>query len=130
MTLSLPDELSDVHATIEPEKAKVTFTLSKKTDTVTLVSVPIRVVMPIERMPQFEVRHEEGHRVVRAGRLVATSDVIEKIASKEIRIWAELRLSPEELDAGITTKVPFINKPPGVNVESEVPAVQFRIVKR
>lgn len=130
--LSLPpwinDQLRAAPPTITPPTATVTITIRKQTDSVKLSGVPILLAAPWSEIRRFNVELEGNQRVLREElQLAGPSDVIDSIRKGETRVWAELRLSAEELETRIASKQLFINVPSGVQVESTIPRASFTI---
>ncbi|MEE9212558.1 MAG: hypothetical protein V3U29_07885 [Phycisphaeraceae bacterium] len=128
--LDLPEPFQDKPVRIEPAAVSVTFTVSRLTKTTSVPLVPIYVRLPVIESNNYEVIPENDQRVLPEDlELSGPPELIEKINNKEILITAELRLDAVELDSGITSKELWINKPPGVAIDSEIPRLNFTIRK-
>lgn len=126
------DKRSIPEPTIDPPSAIVTLTIRKQIDSYAASSVPILVVAPWMELGRFSIRLENNDRpfLDEQIELAGPSDVIEKIRNGQDKVWAELRLTVEDLETGITSKQLHINVPQGVDLESANPVIQFVITPR
>jgi len=132
ITLVLPrylrDEMRYFTPTITPEQATLTITIRKRTDSIRLPGVPILIAAPWAELKRFSIELEDDQRVLdQEVELTGPSDVIEKIKKGELKVWAELRLTADDLESGITSKALRINVPPNVRVDSAIPSANFII---
>lgn len=131
--LRLPQALRDRlrtpgAATITPSQVRATIAIRKKTDTLKLTSVPILLLGPWSELNRVSIAVESDQRVVSEEvRLTGPADVIDRIRKGEIKVWAELQLTADELESGITSKQLHIRVPAGVTVDSPIPQVNFTI---
>ncbi len=130
--ITLPDilrnRLRGYAPTIVPTNAAVTITVRKQTDTLSLTGVPILLTVPWEEMKRFTVELAGGQRVLNDNvRLSGPSDVIDKIRKGEIKVWADLRLTVDELESKVTSKPLLISVPASVRVDSAIPRANFTI---
>jgi len=129
---TLPDELRTMlrhkTTTITPSSTTVTVTIRKQTGNLTLTSLPILLTGPWEELKRFSIEIEGGQRVLGDEvRISGPSDVIDSIESGELSVWADLRLTADDLESGITAKQLHISVPTGVHVESTIPRLNFTI---
>ena len=132
--ISLPKPLADAvrpfDASITPSNASVTLTIRKQTDTHKIAGVPILMTAPWAEMKRFTIELENDQRVLSENvEISGPSDVIDKIRKGEVGVWAELRLTVDDLESGISSKQLRINVPTGVRVESTIPHVAFKITQ-
>ena len=130
--LTLPEDIATQlnlkKVMISPTKTRAGFTIRKRQNKETLKSLPILLLGPWLEMQRFNVEIEGGRRVLNDDVQVAgPSDVMEQIRKGEKRVWAELRLTVDELESRISNKQVYINLPEGVTVESAIPRVNFEI---
>jgi len=130
--ITLPDILQNrlrgYTPSIKPAAAMVTLTIRKQSDAFSLTGVPILLSAPWAELNRFSVQMEDNQRVLSENvQLSGPSDVIDKIRKGGIKIWADLRLTADELESGITSKPLHISVPPGVRVESTIPHANFVI---
>jgi hypothetical protein len=123
--IDLPEQVK-----IVPRSAQVGFTILKRTDTITLQQpVPIYVRLPVIVSNQYEIVTENEQRLLSEPvELTGPRSEIEKIQSNDI--VAELRLTTDDLERGVTSKTVHITTPPNVSVTSMLPVVRFTIKKR
>jgi len=124
----LRERLGSANLIIEPDFTQVTFTIRKQTDAISLTSVPILLLAPWSEMQRFSVILEGGNQILNQDvELSGPSDVIEKIRQGEVKVWAELRLSADDLESRITTKQLHLHVPENIVIESAIPRVGFTI---
>lgn len=128
--LSLPPSLAAVKATIDRPMARVTFTIRKATDSHVVSAVPIYVVISPILLQRFDVTVPTEQLFVRDVKLSGPSDVIRRIREGRTPITAELRLSADDLERGVASAVPYIEVPPGVQIESTVPRIPITVKPR
>ena len=119
------------YSKISPANINVTITIRKQTDTLELASVPILLVAPWSQLQRYSVVLEDNqHLLTRPISIAGPSDVIEKIRQGQVKVWAELRLTAEDLEKGITSQQVHINIPPNVQIESAIPVVHFSVTAK
>ena len=133
VTLSLPESFRQkirfMTPEITPPAATVSITIRKQTDAIKLTGIPILLTAPWAELKRFSVEIEGSPSVLRDDiQLTGTSDAIESIREGQTKVWAELRLTADDLESGITSKQLKINIPPGVRVDSTIPRINFTIV--
>lgn len=124
----LRDELAGFTPAINPKTARVTVTVRKQSDTYLHSSVPILILAPWTELEKYRIRIENDRRVLDQDvELTGPSDVIERIRTGQERVWAELRLTADDLESGVNSKQLSIAVPPSVRVDSPLPRVNFTI---
>ena len=124
----LRKQLGSTRRAIDPASVQVTVTIRKQTSRLKLPGVPILVTAPWAELKRFGVEIKSGQRVLSEDVEVSgPSDVIDRISSGQIKIWAELRLTVDDLESAITSKQLHLNVPPGVRIESAIPLVNLTI---
>ncbi|MBI1338265.1 MAG: hypothetical protein GC164_15085 [Phycisphaera sp.] len=113
----------------QPAVAKLTFTIRKQTDTLTLTTVPVLVLLPPSALGTYTVKINEVNYFVHDVSVAGPSDTVAKIKAGELRVSAVLALSAEELDKAITAKELRFDLPTGVSVTSTIPRLEFTITK-
>ena len=129
---ALPEDLRQLlgQTTIEitPPTTTVTITIRKQTDSLVLTSLPILLTGPWSDLQRFSIEIEGGQRILTDEvHISGPSDTIESIEQGQLKIWAELRLTADDLESRITSKQLHINVPQNVHVESTIPLLQFKI---
>ena len=132
ITLSLPrylsNEMRNYTPTITPDQATLTITIRKRTDSASLPGVPILIAAPWAELKRFSIELEDDQRVLdQEVEITGPSNVIDKIKKGELKVWAELRLTADDLESAITSKALRINVPPNVRVDSAIPSANFVI---
>lgn len=132
LTLSMPSHLRDnmrqFTPVITPPQATVTITIRKRTGSTDVPGVPILIVAPWAELKRFSIELEDNQRVLdEKVKVTGPRDVIDKIDRNELKVWAELRLTADDLESGITSKPLLINVPSGVRVDSAIPSANFVI---
>lgn len=113
---------------VTPATARVTFALRSQTDSIKLTTVPVLVVLPSTATTgAYTVEVDPQNQFLRDVELSGPSDVIAAIRDNRIRVNALLYLTTDDLDTGISSKLPQIAVPPGVAVDSTVLPVSFTI---
>lgn len=128
--LRLPQPLQRPGVVLERDTVAVTFTIRKQIDSVTLTAVPIHINAPPLVLEQYRIRLPEDQMVLPDVRLAGPADVIDRIRRKDVRVWAELRPSVDELDDGVQSLTAHLNVPPGVTLETPLPQIQVEVTRR
>ena len=129
--LTLPEPLRGQRAQLATDRVTVGFTVRKLTRELMLPRVRLVIESPLGLLNEFAIRLPEGQdQVVRDVRLSGPSDLIERIEKNEIEIAAVLKLKPEDLQVGKRSKLLFITKPDSVRVLSELPRVEYEVLRR
>jgi hypothetical protein len=114
--------------------ATVTLTIRKLAQTITLSSIPVRIVAPVAELPNYAVSLvDEQDQFVRNIKLTGPSTVMARIEAKELKVWADLKLEGDTLAKGASEEttiiVPHITAPPEVTADLPAP-VRLRITRR
>lgn len=128
--LHLPLVMEDKFVSLSQPTTTVTFTIRKQTDTISLTSIPIHINAPPMLLKRYNIDLPEEQMVVRDVKLSGPSDIMEKIRTNQIKVWAELRPTADELESGIESAPLSIVVPPGVAVDSALPRVQLKVMPR
>ncbi len=129
---------------LEPMRVDVTLTVLSKMDSVVLASVPVQIQMAPGELERYRVEalgeagnggeDGAGGGFVSDVTVHGPRDLIAGVAEGRIRIFAVVRLLPDELDAGITSKeVVFVAEPPqegDLSFQAERTSVDLRIELR
>ncbi|MAX24224.1 MAG: hypothetical protein CMJ19_06945 [Phycisphaeraceae bacterium] len=120
---------------IDPPSAKVTFTLTRQTKNATISSIAVRLVMPVASMSQYDVSLvNDQDKLIRSVKLTGPNDLIDDIASRKIKIWADLKLEADDLAKGVGKEsiaiVPLIQKPESVKLVEAPGAINLKITAR
>lgn len=127
--LMLPDVLTgSPFASIDPASVSVIATLEQREDSVTLDAVPVRIQRPAFQADRWIVRVDEADQLLSGVIVTGPSDLIERIHSNDLRIFATVSLTPDDLDSGITEKpVTFGELPTPLRFETERATVRLQI---
>ncbi len=127
--LALPDVLTgNRFAAIEPGSVSVIATLEQREDSVTLDAVPVRIQRPAFQAERWVVSVAETDQLLSGVVVTGPSDLIGRIRSNDLRVFATLSLTPDDLDARITEKaVTFSDLPTPLRFEAPNPVVRLTI---
>jgi hypothetical protein len=139
LDLSAYDTNTDTSATVTVEPAselrtpwtrlsqptvQVRFNIRKLTDTVRLPNIPIRIAADPLTLQEYDIGLSASDLVVRDVRFTGAADEIEQIATGATRVWAELRLTREQIERAASTNAPVMVTPTVIapeGVAAEVP---------
>ncbi|MEL7484659.1 MAG: hypothetical protein AAFN41_09920, partial [Planctomycetota bacterium] len=118
--LMLPDVLAgSPFASLDPASVSVIATLEQREESVTLDAVPVRIQRPAFQAERWMVRVAESDQLLSGVVVTGPSDLIAQIRSNELRIFATVNLTPDDLDAQITEKaVTFAELPTPLRFEA------------
>lgn len=118
--LMLPDVLTGSRfASLEPATVSVIATLEQRDDSVTLDAVPVRIQRPAFQAERWVVRVDEADQLLSGVVVTGPSNLIDRIRSNDLRIFATVSLTPDDLDARITEKaVTFTELPTPLRFET------------
>lgn len=129
--LTLPPAYRIYNASIRPATAKLTFTVRRQIESVALKTVPVMILAMPSELARQSVIIDEDNRALRDVTVTGPSAVIDRISKNPSLVWAELRLSPDELAQAlgkeVNRKSPTLSGPPEVTF-SPPPPVTFRVV--
>jgi|GEM_PF-4284594 len=136
--LTLPAALrngtENAAVTIEPAVVNISVTVRTLTAETTLPAVPIRLVVSPNDLRAYEVPSlMDDH--VRNLVLRGPRNVIRDIEQGKQQVYAELRLSAEDLDQAArlregASKMPVINTPSGVTVSNLTSEVRYQVTRK
>jgi hypothetical protein len=126
--LALPGGVSAARATLDPPTAKITFTVRKLSETFTISSVPVWVLLSPLEVKRFDVSVDQ--LFLRDVVISGPSDVVKRIRDGQIDVLAVLRLRADDLEKGINSAQPIVNVPTGVTVETPIPRVGITVTPR
>lgn len=116
---------------IEPAQVAVQLTVRSKTEMVTLPSVAVDVRLPPGELGLWDIEVPEGEQSLRDVRVTGPGELIEQIRSGGLVVRAFVRLSFEDLEAGISSKrAEFSAFPTALRFEVEDGEVELRIRAR
>ncbi|MCC6579275.1 MAG: hypothetical protein IT440_02455 [Phycisphaeraceae bacterium] len=133
--LAPPDTVRGSDITVSPATARVSFIIRTLTKDLTLPSVAVRIVAPIAKLANYEVSLvSPDDQLLRDVHLKGPNEVIDKIESHEIKIWADLKLEADDLDKNAGKEsmsvVPEINRPASVTVVVPPAPIKLKITPR
>ena len=127
IAFSLPPEYVNADLAITPATANVRFAISNLPAKTSISNVPIYTRLPIGEMNNYKILTDNGLRFVPGPvQLSGPGEVIDMLNSRKVPITAELRLTTDELEQAITSKILHIDVPPGVEIIS-LPRLKFSI---
>jgi hypothetical protein len=130
--LTLPESLRNRFVSVAPATAKVTFRIRDMREEHTIPIVPILVLGPPTELGRFAVVLDEDNRVLRDVQVVGPSDVIDRISRRQAEVYAELRLTADELERFVDStqqKQLFVRLPAGVNLVAAPAPITFQIAR-
>lgn len=133
--LVAPEAVRTDDVTIDPPTAEVTFTLTRQAKTATISSVAVRFVLPAASLSHYDVSLvNDEDKLIRAVKLTGPNDLIDQIAQRKIKIWADLKLEADDLAKGVGKEsiavVPHIQKPDAVKLVEAPAAINLKITAR
>lgn len=121
--LELPDDLESIWQRITPDRADISFTVVKQTDTTPVERVPINLSVPPLMLKRYTIELPIDQMTLPKVVVEGPSDEIERIKAQPTLIRAEIRLTGDDLARGVTTATVVIGTPPGVTVVSPPPPI-------
>lgn len=116
---------------IEPALAAVQLTVRSKTETITVASVAVDVRLPPGELGSWDIQIPLEDQSLRDVRVTGPSDLIAQIRSGQRVVRAFVRLSFEDLEAGVPSKrAEFTEFPSALTFEVEDPDVKLTIRPR
>jgi hypothetical protein len=122
--------------TIKQPTAKVTLTIRKQSQSLTLSIVQILLTAPPSEVARFAVTLDPDQPVLANITVIGPAEVIERIGRKDkaARVWAQLSLSTEDLeqaaDKGSRTAPLELVAPAGVRTEAPLPSARFTVTRQ
>ena len=121
---------------IKQPTAKVTLTIRKQSQSLTLSIVQILLTAPPSEVARFAVTLDPDQPVLANVTVIGPAEVIERIGRKDkaARVWAQLSLSTEDLeqaaDKGSRTAPLELVAPAGVRTEAPLPSARFTVTRQ
>ena len=105
VVLELPSELA-MHpfVRVEPDRVSVTVTLDSRQDSITLPNVPVQIRRPAFESERWAVAVNPEDHLLESVTVTGPSDLIERIRSGRLTIFATVVLTLDDLDAKVTQK--------------------------
>jgi hypothetical protein len=130
----LPEALAEhPDVRVEPREVELSFTIDKKEDAYTLPSVPVWVAAPPGDLTTYQVELHEDSRVLRDVTVTGPAGLIERVADREIRVIALLRLSSDDLAQNVgqeTEEAVSFDLPPQLTIREADRTVRFTVSRR
>jgi len=122
---------------VQPPNATVSFTVQSKTRQITLPTVRVQLRSAPENLEEYAVQIREADKVLRDVAVTADSDLIRRIESGEVKVFAVVYLATTDFDQRIQSKtVTCFATDGGTTVEAVVgdaaqpPAIGLTITER
>lgn len=130
LAFSLPPKYANAGLVINPATSNVRFSISNLPAKTSVSNVPIYTRLPSGEINNYKILTENGLRFVPDPiQLSGPGEMLDMIKSRKVPITAELRLTTDELEQAITSKVLHVDVPPGVEISS-LPRLNFSIQPR
>lgn len=115
-----------------PAQADVSFTLRRRTASITLASVPVHIQLAASEQPNWEVKIDAKDQFLTDVKVSGPSDLIKQIEEKKLPVVAVLQLSFTELEGGkVTSKeVVFSTMPTSLTFEAANKSVGFTATRK
>lgn len=115
-----------------PAQADVSFTLRRRTATITLPSVPVHIQLAAGEQPNWDIRIDPKDQFLTDVKVSGPSDVIKQIEEKKLPVVAILQLSFTELEGGKLTakEVVFTTMPTSLTFEAANKSVSFTATRK
>ncbi len=116
---------------IEPAQVDVRLTVRSKTETILVPTVPVDLRLPVGELGRWDVTISAEDQSLRDVEITGPSELIERIRSNSLAVRAYVRLSYEELEAGVSSKrAEFSGYPTALTFSAEDLDVALSITKR
>lgn len=113
---------------LDPAAVSVIATLEDREDSVTLDTVPVQIQRPAFQAERWSVRVEEEDQLLTGVVVSGPAELIARIRAGELRVFATVTLSPDDLDNRVTRKeVRFADLPTPLRFESPTRTVRVTI---
>lgn len=133
--LVLPESLRGQNSRIDPPAATVSLTIVARSKALTLPSIPIRLVAPPSVVADYQevVLENNNDQFLRNINLSGPNRVIDDILRNDIKVWAALMLTSEDLARAVssgdwTTGSLTIMVPHNVTVLNPPPQIKYRVL--
>lgn len=133
LPVELPSTLDRQQIRLTQESVQLTFTVRKSSDSYQPAFIPIRLNVQPRLLQQYDIDLPDDQLGVRDVRLSGPTDIIARLRSGQLDVWAELRFSADDLarrsggDGGFQPAPLVIDVPPGISVDTAVPRVDVRV---
>ncbi|MEO0963571.1 MAG: hypothetical protein AAFY08_00490 [Planctomycetota bacterium] len=128
--LDLPESLSSPHTELITRSVEVTFTVARRTSTITIERLTVDLLQSPLVMRRYEVVLPEDQWFVRDIELSGPASAIAAIASGEATVKAQINPTLDDLERGLTSLPIDIETPAGVEVVSTIPQATFTATPR
>lgn len=116
---------------VDPAQVDVRLTVRSKTETIMVPTVPVDLRLPVGELGRWEVTIAPEDQSLRDVEITGPSELIERIRSNALAVRAYIRLSYEELEAGVASKrAEFSEYPTALSFSAEDLDVSLTIKKR
>lgn len=132
IALQPPEALLEAdHVTIDPPIVSVALTLQSRTSSTLIRSVPVQLQLPPIEQPNWLISVPEEDRYLRDVTVTGPSELIGRIESDDLRVFAVVRLTLEDLESAITEKeAAFSELPTPLEFKAENRVVHLEIQRR
>jgi hypothetical protein len=130
--LAAPEELTGAkRVRIAPPTVDVTLTLRSSTAEVIVPRVPVHVRLAPQELSQWDIHVAERDRFLIDVRVTGPAEVLRRIEDRSLTLVAEVALSFEELENGVTSKeAVFSNLPTSLKFDVANRVVHFDVKRR
>ena len=126
-----PALAKDAVFSVDPSQVDVRLTVRSKTESYLLASVPVDLRLPVGELGRFDVTIPVEDQSLSNVTVRGPSELIARIRDGELVVRAYIRLTYEELEAGITRKrAEFSGYPVALSFDVEDPNIGLQIRKR
>lgn len=133
VVLELPPELQGSRRVrIDPNRAEVSLTLRSRAAALTLPNVPVSIVLAAGEYARWDITVPDEDRFITDVKVTGPVDLIDQVKRADVTITAQVLLSFEELERGITSKdVVFSSIPPAADLQFKADNTKVRLkIKR
>ena len=132
VAVAIPAIPKNTNINVTPPTVDVTFTIKKLTKELVLAPIAVRLVAPLTEVARYEIiAINEDEKLVRDVKISGPNDLIEQIESKQIKVWADLRMQGEDLARAegkeSVSIVPHIELPSGVSIVQPPRPIKLKI---
>ncbi|MEO0587661.1 MAG: hypothetical protein AAF078_08480, partial [Planctomycetota bacterium] len=130
LALALPDTLRSNRSELLTPSVDVTFTVPRRTATITVETLPLKVTLSPLVLRRWNVQLDDDQLFVRDIELRGPAATIAAIDAGTLPISAGFEPSVADLEQGVTSMAIDITVPPGVEVISTTPQASFTATPR
>lgn len=115
-----------------PAQADASFTVRRRTASITLPSVPVHIQLAASEQPNWEIKIDAKDQFLTDVKVTGPSDLIKQIEEKKLPVVAVLQLSFTELEGGKVTakEVVFSTMPTALTFETANKTVGFTATRK